>query len=159
MEVIGRYSKTFYPWGRLSRLNKSLENMIPRTDSKVRAPRVHRLDNRLSAEAVATIIAEYETGTPSTVLGKQYGTSGAAIVRLLRDYGIEIRNKRLTPAQLEEAERLYLTGLSLVSVGEVMGIKSATIYVNLKRAGVQMRPCSMPRHPGDAAPQAPSPTG
>ncbi len=61
------------------------------------------------------------------------------VLRLLREQGIQLRNQRMMPTEIEPAIQLYQAGHSLAVVGTKLGYDHGTIWRALKRAGVAMR--------------------
>ena len=62
-----------------------------------------------------------------------------------------MRRRSLTPDQIEEAARLYVTGLSVMDIGAALGVHGSTIQLALKRRGMRMRnPWDHPRQRGQA---------
>jgi transposase-like protein len=68
-----------------------------------------------------------------------YNLGKGTVLRLLRTHGVQLRNQRMTPEQIEQAIHLYSQGLSLVAVGEQLRYDHGTIWRALKRAGVPRR--------------------
>lgn len=103
-------------------------------------PQRHKISKRLSAEAIAQLIADYEAGAESTELTKRYGLGKGTVLSLLRGSGTTIRHQGLTDAETTRAVALYASGLSVVAVADRVGRPMSTVYLALKRAGVRMRP-------------------
>ena len=55
-------------------------------------------------------------------------------------HGVARRYRILTPQDIDAAVRLYESGLSLVAVGERLGVNVSTILNALRTTGVQVRP-------------------
>ena len=55
------------------------------------------------------------------------------------DAGVPMRGRTLTDEEKVEAIRLSGTGLSLASVGEILGYTEGSIWQVLRRAAVQTR--------------------
>ena len=70
---------------------------------------------------------------------KDYGIGKGSVLRLLREAGLTLRNRRLSPADLESAVELYQSGLSLKAVGEQLGFSIDAVRGGLLRAGQQLR--------------------
>lgn len=117
MELVRRYSKHDGTW---SDLEKVLDRPRARTnpdEPPTPAPERYKLDQRLDAETIAQLVADYEAGASSAQLGRDYGMSKTSVLRLLHEAGATIRRQGLTPEQIEQAILLYAAGLSLVQVG------------------------------------------
>lgn len=63
------------------------------------------------------------------------------ISELWEQHGVARRYASLSLAQVAEATRLYRSGLSLVAVGNALGVNHSTVWLTLKRAGVSLRDC------------------
>jgi hypothetical protein len=59
---------------------------------------------------------------------------------VLERHGVARRYRILTPQDIDAAVRLYESGLSLVAVGERLGVNASTILNALRTTGVQVRP-------------------
>jgi len=68
-----------------------------------------------------------------------YSLGKGTVLRLLREHGVQLRNHRITPAEVGQAIDLYGQGLSLAAVGARLGYNHGTIWLALKRAGVPRR--------------------
>jgi hypothetical protein len=68
-----------------------------------------------------------------------YNLGKGTVLRLLRDHGVQLRNQRMTPAEVAQAIQLYQTGNSLAAVGAKLGYDHGTIWQALKQAGVPRR--------------------
>lgn len=68
-----------------------------------------------------------------------YHLGKGTVLRLLREHGVQLRNQRMTAAEIEQAIQLYGQGLSLAAVGAKLGYDHGTIWRALKGAGVPRR--------------------
>jgi len=84
-------------------------------------PGLRQHQKTLTAEEIEQIIARYQWGATMMELARQYGCHRTTVTKKLVDTGVEIREKTPTEKQMEEMERLYTSGLSLVRVGEQVG--------------------------------------
>ncbi len=138
VELMGRYSNFSPPL-----LSRQIDHVIRSVKSpelpKSPAPRVHAVHRRLSPDAIQQLITDYQAGTPSTQLMLTYRLGKGTVLRLLREHGVQLRNQRMTPAEVEQAIQLYGQGLSLATVGQQLGYDHGTIWQALKRAGVPRR--------------------
>jgi transposase-like protein len=86
------------------------------------------------------VVAGYQSGQTMTSLAAEYGVKRESISKLLRREGVEIRLRRqMSQEQIDEAVRLYRSGLSLQQIGTRLGWDHNTIYRHLKKRGVTMR--------------------
>jgi len=68
-----------------------------------------------------------------------YHLGKGTVLRLLRQHGVQLRNQRMTAAEIEQAIQLYGQEHSLAAVGTKLGYDHGTIWQALKRAGVPRR--------------------
>ena len=80
-----------------------------------------------------------QTGSTVYQLAEQFRINRQTVSRLLEREGVPRRGRPLSPAQIEQATRLYATGLSLVSVGKQLGCDGSTVHLALRKAAVRMR--------------------
>lgn len=57
---------------------------------------VHRVDRRLSVEAIAELVAAFESGASVPDLARQYGVSKRALRQLLRKRGMVTRKQSMS---------------------------------------------------------------
>ena len=69
----------------------------------------------------------------------------ASVRKILYDAHASAPPQRMSEAEIKEAARRYEDGDSLVRLSERFGYSPGTIRTKLLRAGVQMRPTSVPR--------------
>ena len=73
------------------------------------------------------------------------------VIRHLVRAGIELPRRGLTDTQARIAAELYVGGLTLVEVGQRLGVSEGTIRARLRRHGVARRPAGR-RHKGSSSP-------
>jgi len=100
----------------------------------------HRLDRKVSPEAAAQLVADYESGVPSTHLTMIYGLGKGSVLKLLKEAGIQMRNHGLIQENFEEAATLYRDGWSLARVAERFCCSVDSVRKELRSHGVQIRP-------------------
>lgn len=100
----------------------------------------HRLDHKVSPETIAQLIADYESGTPSTQLTRIYGLGKGSVLKLLRESGIQMRHHGLSRENLEEAASLYKDAWSLPRVAERFGCRVGSVRKAFRSAGIQIGP-------------------
>jgi hypothetical protein len=116
------------------------------TASRVPAtvPMPPRRARRLTEEIVAKIAAEYESGkTVYTVyeISKSLNVPRTMVSKHLARAGVATRRRPLTETQIDEAVRLYESGLSLARVGERVGAAPRTIQLRLREREMSLRDC------------------
>lgn len=91
------------------------------------------------------IVKEYLAGETSTSLGKRYGVSSHAILRLLRKANIRIRSKGGSDKVYDEGwtaafVAAYQAGEAIMSIAERMGVGHGTVWRALHSANIPPRP-------------------
>lgn len=114
--------------------------------------RLRRSVRELRTEELAGMIADYRAGASLTDLAAKYGCNRVGISDRLKQAGVQIRRKGLTPAQAAEAERLYGQGQSLATVADRFEVDAGTVRTRLLKRGVAMRPSSRPSESDDQSP-------
>jgi hypothetical protein len=100
---------------------------------------VRSLHFRLTLEQRAALVADYETGLPTTELTTRYGLAKGTVLRLLEEAGVSLRRQGLSQDVAEQARLLYESGLSLAGVGERLGQAPTSVSRVLKKMGVHLR--------------------
>lgn len=115
---------------------------LPRADVPPveREPRpTPRTAKQLRGKRLKELVAAYEAGGTLRKLADQFGVTPQTVSNLLKRQGITPRWRRLTEADVDEAERLYAQGLSLERVGDRLGVTGCAVRYRLKKRGVRMR--------------------
>lgn len=81
----------------------------------------------------------YEQGQTVYQLADRFGCHRQTVSRQLKSRGVRMRLTGITPGQLEQATRLYGSGMTLKSVGMELGLSRNTVRACLADAGVQLR--------------------
>ena len=105
---------------------------------------VRSLHFRLTNEQRAALVADYETGLPTTELTTRYGLAKGTVLRLLEEAAIPMRRQGLSAEMAEQARLLYESGLSLTAVGEQLSQAPTSVARALRRIGVTLRPGRRP---------------
>jgi AraC-like DNA-binding protein len=101
--------------------------------------------DRLAEEIVDPIVSEYQAGSSVYELAGQFGCHRQTVSRHLKSRGVQMRGTALGKKQLEEAERLHASGLSLTKVAEHIGVDATTVRRQLRaRKDVLRPPCVKP---------------
>ena len=89
---------------------------------------------KLDEGKLASIKAEYESGTPALQLAKKYGVSNSVLLVHLRRVGAEIRSKMpMTEEEKQTAKGLYEQGLNFYQVAEKTGRSAAALIAMMHR--------------------------
>ena len=75
----------------------------------------------------------------TTELTARYGLGKGTVLKLLEKAGVTLRRQGLSPAEIEEAIRLYAEGWSLARIGHRFGGAHTVIRKALLEHGVQLR--------------------
>jgi hypothetical protein len=100
---------------------------------------VRSLHFRFTIEQRAALVADYETGLPTTELTTRYGLAKGTVLRMLEEAGVAMRRQGLTEEIAEQARLLYESGLSVAAVGERLGQAPTSRARALRRIGVTLR--------------------
>jgi hypothetical protein len=141
VEVVQRYSKHDLTGVGLDRLRATLAagSGRRRSESRSRPPR-YKLDQRLDASVPAQVVADYKAGAPTTQLTGKYGLSKASVLRLLHEAGVEMRRQPFSKQDVDEAVRLYASGLSVAAIGSRLDAHPSKVWRALKARSVVLRP-------------------
>lgn len=99
------------------------------------------LRRRLAPQAIAELVARYNTGEGTPALSRAYSISKTGLRELLQAEGVSMRRQAITPEDAERAVRLYLykDGLTITQVVGQVGYSFGTIRRVLHEYGVVMR--------------------
>jgi hypothetical protein len=95
--------------------------------------------HRLTEQGVRQLVADYRAGAGIKQPTGRYGIHRTTVAEHFKRAGVEIRHRGLLPEQVDEATRLYLSGWSLVRVGDQLGCDAETIRQALRRNGAVLR--------------------
>jgi AraC-like DNA-binding protein len=99
-----------------------------------------RVEQRLGVDGVAEVIAAYEAGASVPELQQRFGSSKSALVRILREAGVEMRRQPVGEEDLAAMVKLYESGLSIREVAANLGFPKTTVQNALAKTEVVMRP-------------------
>lgn len=136
MGVLQAYSKMSRQLGKLQSL-VALYGTAKRDPDPGPPPR--RRARRLTDGQVAAIAAEYEAGKTVYEISEALDVPRTMVSTHLKRAGVVTRRRPLTENQIDEAVRLYESGLSLAHVGERIGAAPRTIQLRLREREVQLR--------------------
>ena len=119
----------------LATARSEAERSVPRPVVTRPAPRA----KRLTSEETADLCRQYLDGRQAFELAKSFGVHPTTVTAILKREGIEIRQRGLTLAQVDEAGKLYRDGQSLARIGQHFRVDQGTVWHQLKKRGVKMR--------------------
>jgi DNA-binding NarL/FixJ family response regulator len=107
---------------------------LPRRSGRHRGER--RISNRLEAEAIERLVAEYAGGTTAADLGQRYGLAKSSVLRLVRQAGERVRRPRLSVTEAARVGQLYEAGLRQKDIAERLGRSPSAVWHCLHRLGL-----------------------
>lgn len=99
-----------------------------------------RLHFRLTEDVRQALVEDYLNGIPTTELTSKYSLGKGSVLQILEDAGVSMRRQGLGEAEIDEAVRLYQSGLSLVRVAKSLDSAPTTVNRALQARGVRLRP-------------------
>ena len=133
VDILGRYSK--HP-------KQVIPTPVPASPIAHQRPAhkpPHRLDRKVSPEIIAQLVAEYESGVPSTHLTMIYGLGKGSVLKLIKEAGVQTRNHGWLQENFVEAATLYRDGLSPAWVAERFGCSVNSVRKEFRSNGVPSR--------------------
>jgi Mor family transcriptional regulator len=119
------------------------ELAVPQTPSQPLAEpsefTVHRLSARLGGEQIDEVILRYGNGESARSLAAEYEVAPSALIRLLRERKVVVRQQVVT-AEMEQTLALgYETGMTVAELKDKHKLSHGAVLRALHRAGVEMR--------------------
>lgn len=111
---------------------------LPQASEKTQVRRAKQVQRRLNAVEQAELLERYLAGEKASALAKAFGVNRHTVAKLATNAGV-LRSRQLTPTEIGEAVRLYAAGWSCQRIGDHLGRSHKTIWLALKREGVQLR--------------------
>jgi DNA-directed RNA polymerase specialized sigma24 family protein len=85
------------------------------------AREIRQSQKRLTSAEKALVAQKYKAGATTSELGMEFGCHRTTIHSNLKATGVAMRRAKTTTEQVDEAVRLYRSGLSMVKVGGELG--------------------------------------
>ncbi|WP_427923634.1 hypothetical protein [Streptomyces sp. cg40] len=99
-----------------------------------------RVAKRLKAPEVTELVEAYKEGSTTYQLAGRFGIKRQTVSDILKRNGVTPRWRRLTEANIDEAERLYVhQGMSAARIADRLKADPETVRLRLRKRGVQMR--------------------
>lgn len=117
----------------------SPEHQGPYLDSAAASGQVKR-NVRLEPAERAALAEVYRQGSTVLQLVAMFEVSRTTVLTILDQQGVRRRYRKLGPAQLRVAVRLYKAGWSFARVGKDLGLDAGTVHKAFVRAGIPTRP-------------------
>jgi hypothetical protein len=105
---------------------------------------VHHLSARLSAKQIGDVLRRYETGESASTLATEFGIASSALLRLLRERNVVVRQQVVTPDQEQVMAQEYEGGMTIAERETKHGLSHGAVLRALHRSGVEM-PAKAPR--------------
>lgn len=100
------------------------------------SPRGHR---KLPARTRQEIVDRYRSGERVIDIAQALSVDKVTVIEHLNRAEVERRPRGMSEGQVDEAVRLYASGLSLARVGERLGFSARTIRTMILRRGIKTR--------------------
>lgn len=95
---------------------------------------------RLTDSQRSEIVQRYRNGESASSLARDFGVHLSTILTHLRRAGIDTSwGGVIDRLDIDEAQSLYASGLSLAKVGDVLGVSAGTVRNAFLRAGLTTR--------------------
>lgn len=103
--------------------------VVPQGDKRKtsRSPRVHRVEDRITATERTAIVAAYAEARHLADIISTFKTTRHVIHRLVDEAGVARRISVPSPSDEDRAVRLYQSGNSLATVGRAIGFDACTV--------------------------------
>lgn len=106
-------------WSNLSEQGERLKTLVEIVPSGPIGPFVRtkkQVQRRLRPAEIAKLVSDYRRGATVYELAEQFSIHRNTVSGILEREGVPRRGQPLTPAQVEQASRLYASGLSLAKI-------------------------------------------
>lgn len=100
---------------------------------------VHRLSARLRPETIDGIVRRYETGESARSLAQEIEIAPSALLRLLRERNVVVRQQLLTAEQEDLMARDYESGTTVAELKDKHELSHGAVLRSLHRSGAEMR--------------------
>ena len=117
-----------------------LAGQAPSTAPKQPHAPPRRLHFRLTDAVRQALVEDYLNGIPTTQPTTKYSLGKGSVLQILEDAGVPMRRQGLNEAEVDEAVRLYESGMSLARVATQLGSEPTTVGRALHARGVRLRP-------------------
>ena len=146
MDVLRDYSRQQIVSDRLCKtFEYALTVTFERAAAASKPPaKIHKLEQRLSADTIAAILLDYEAGVRGSALAQKYGLRKSTLRDLVTRHGLKPDNgvpgAALSQDEIAQAVRLYESGMSIKAVAEQLGRAHGSIHKHLVQSGANMHP-------------------
>lgn len=135
MGLCDAYSKLSQQGSRYEKLRR-----LPRKEASDQAERGSRMRmRRLPPDRVAELVERYLAGEEVLALAERFKIHRVSVYNALENAGVPRRKRVISEDEIDEAVRLYGSGLSMGKVGERLGYSGGTVLRVLRRRAVASR--------------------
>ncbi|MEV5532615.1 hypothetical protein [Streptomyces prunicolor] len=122
---------------------RSLLGTLPGPDAppiKRKPKPIRRVAKRLKEAQVTELVEAYGAGASTYQLADHFGIKRQTVSNILKRNGITPRWRRLTEADVDRAEHLYIhQRMSTARIADRLKVDPETVRLRLRNRGVQMR--------------------
>ena len=101
--------------------------------------RAHELSKRLGTEKLGEIVRRANAGESARSLSRELGVANSALTRMLREEGVVIRKRRVSPEEERVLAAAYEAGNTIAELEKQFKLSHGAVLRALHRAGVEMR--------------------
>ncbi len=94
---------------------------------------------RLTATQLTRLAVSYETGSSTYELAKDFQVDRRTLSQKLKAQGVTLRGQSPSWLLIDEMVQLYQSGLSLVKIGDQVGVDASTVWRYLRSRGTPLR--------------------
>ena len=123
--------------GRTADELRNLEVLGTRDDgSREQRPYVpQELSRRLGGETVAMLVERSRAGESATSLAKEVGVAPSALIRMLRDHGVEVQKRKVPDGVAQAMATEYKAGATMRDLEAKYGLSHGVVFRALHRVG------------------------
>lgn len=132
VEVLTTYARSLSHLDRRPAKASLLRRWQARIDQQPER-RPYKLAHRAMDETRQAVVEGYLSGLSCDALRLQHGLGKSSVIAILDEAGIDRRHQRLSEDDLDRAECLYISGISLAQVGKILGRPPSTLGTALIR--------------------------
>jgi len=97
------------------------------------------VQHHLSPDEQLKVVAMYQSGKTINAVARESKLHRTTVTAILDRRCVPARAHYMTDRHVDEARRLYESGLSLAATGQALGFDGATIATRLRASGVEIR--------------------
>jgi len=142
IDLCSNYVKGGFTPGELAKLGqvRALREVAPTPEG----PTSHALARRFSGEDIAKMVERFKAGESARSLACEHGVAASAVVRLLREQGLEVSKRRVSKEDAMAMAAEYEAGATMAELEAKYNLSHGAVYRALHRTGVETR-ASAPR--------------